>query len=110
MARSLRGQHGRGFFRRRGYYLKSDQNRKLHLTYRYFPTVRFRLFHQKGGRVFLLCQDLHITGGEQTECFTMYEIIKLPDITSSDDETVKFAQLDCDEAEETDDNLTEDAE
>ena len=108
MARSLRGQHGRGFFRRRGYYLKTDQNRKLHLTYRYFPTMRFRLFHQKGGRVFLLCQDLHITGGEQTECFTMYEIIKLPDTIPSDDQTATYAELDCDKAVETDDSLTED--
>ena len=62
ITRSTRGQHGAGLFRRRGYYLKTDCNRKVHLTYRYFPTVRFRLYKEEE-KIFLLCQDLFIKGG-----------------------------------------------
>lgn len=73
--RSVRGQIHTGFFRRRGYYLKTDENRKVHLSYRYFPTIRFRLYRQCE-RVFLLCQDIFMNAGETVDCFTMYEIVE----------------------------------
>ena len=75
LTRSARAHNGVGNFQRRGYYMKTDENRKVFLTYRYFPTVRFRLYTQ-GGRTFLLCQDLFIKGGESISCYTMYEIFQ----------------------------------
>lgn len=76
-ARSPRGQHNGEFFRRRGYYLKTLENRKVHITYRYFPTIRFRLFkNHVDGRDYLLCQDIFLSLGESVDCYTAYEIIK----------------------------------
>ena len=76
-ARSPRGQHNGEFFRRRGYYLKTMDNRKVHITYRYFPTIRFRLFkNHRDNRDFLLCQDIFLSSGESVDCYTAYEIIK----------------------------------
>ena len=76
-ARSPRGQHNGEFFRRRGYYLKTMENRKVHITYRYFPTIRFRLYkNHRDGRNFLLCQDIFLSSGESVDCYTGYEIIK----------------------------------
>jgi len=96
MARSPRGQHTRGFFQRRGSYLKTDENRKIHLTYRYFPTMRFRLFKQ-GEKIFLLCQDLYLTGGESTECYTMYEIIKKETTANNSDDLASNSDDEIDE-------------
>lgn len=76
-ARSPRGQHNGEFFRRRGYYLKTMDNRKVHITYRYFPTIRFRLFkNHRDNRDFLLCQDIFLSSGESVDCYTAYEILK----------------------------------
>jgi len=78
LARTVRGQHNIGFFNRRGYYLKTDLNRKIHLSYRYFPALRFRLYSQQE-RVFLLCQDLVINMGISSHCYTLYELIRTGD-------------------------------
>ena len=76
--RSPRGQHNGEFFRRRGYYLKTLENRKVHITYRYFPTIRFRLFRDsQENRNFLLCQDVFLSSGETVDCYTAYEIVNL---------------------------------
>jgi len=76
--RSPRGQHNGEFFRRRGYYLKTLENRKVHITYRYFPTIRFRLFRDsQDQRDFLLCQDVFLSSGETVDCYTAYEIVNL---------------------------------
>jgi len=85
-ARSPRGQHNGEFFRRRGYYLKTMDNRKVHITYRYFPTIRFRLFkNHQDNRNFLLCQDIFLSSGESVDCYTAYEIIKESGPTGVDD-------------------------
>lgn len=76
MTRTVRGQYNNvGFLNRRGYYLKTDLNRKIHLSYRYFPSIRFRLFRQHE-KIYLLCQDLLLTTGIASHCYTMYELIK----------------------------------
>ena len=72
--RNVRRQQGAAFFRRRGYYIKTDENRKVHITYRYFPTVRFRLYKQREN-AFILCHDIFINAGETTNCYTMYQIL-----------------------------------
>lgn len=72
--RNCRRPQGTAFFRRRGYYIKTDENQKVHITYRYFPTVRFRLFKQRK-HAFLLCHDIFVSGGVNTNCYTLYQIV-----------------------------------
>uniref|UniRef100_A0A7M6DQQ2 F-box domain-containing protein n=1 Tax=Clytia hemisphaerica TaxID=252671 RepID=A0A7M6DQQ2_9CNID len=79
-ARSPRGQHNGEFFRRRGYYLKTLENRKVHITYRYFPTIRFRLYRNHvENRDFIVCQDIFLSSGESVDCYTAYEIVRVGD-------------------------------
>ena len=105
LARTVRGQHNIGFFNRRGYYLKTDLNRKIHLSYRYFPTLRFRLYGQQD-KIFLLCKDLVINTGVTSDCYTMYEVIKtgeaatFPGVTSSADNNTKDEVDDNDDGDE----------